>query len=195
MIWFRKHSPEIATERLNLRLPKKRDFLAWAELRTQSRDFLVKWEPTWSSDHLSRKAFSARVHWARHSASQGTGLPLLAFRKSDQRLVGGITLDHIRRGPSQSGSLGYWVGEPYARQGYMSEAITAVVQHAFTKMSLGRIEAACLPDNLASRRLLEKAGFECEGSAKGYLRINGRWRNHIVFAILRSDRLDRSNAG
>ena len=90
------------------------------------------------------------------------------------------------------GTLGYWVGAPFARQGYMREALAAVVAHAFGPMDLSRLEAACLPENAASRGVLEKSGFKYEGVAQSYLQINGRWRNHVLYANLRGDRRGRT---
>jgi ribosomal-protein-alanine N-acetyltransferase len=122
-------------------------------------------------------------------------VPLFLIRRGDGVLLGAITLDNIRRGPAQAGTLGYWVGEPYARQGFMREAIQALVHHAFTRLDLSRIEAACLPENVASRGVLEKCGFKYEGVAQSYLQINGRWRNHVLYANLRSDRRGRTDIG
>lgn len=186
---------ELITDRLALRLPKQGDYLQWYELREESRNFLEPWEPTWSSGHLSRKAFSERVRWARTSVQNGSALPLFLLRQVDDVLVGGITLDQIRLGPAQKGSLGYWIGKPFARRGYMEEAIDATVYHAFTDIGLSRIEAACLPNNVASRRLLEKTGFKYEGVAQSYLQIHGRWQNHVLYANLRRDRRGRTDAG
>ncbi|PZR01047.1 MAG: 30S ribosomal protein S5 alanine N-acetyltransferase [Cereibacter sphaeroides] len=185
----------IETERMTLRLPTNGDFRQWAGLREQSVAFLSPWEPVWSGDHLSRKAFTNRVYWASRATGQGTALPLLLIRRGDDALLGAITLDNIRRGPSQSGTLGYWIGRPHARQGYMREAILAVVHHAFTVLDLSRIEAACLPENAASRGVLEKCGFKYEGVAQSYLQISGRWRNHVLYANLRSDRRGRTDVG
>ncbi|MBY6068092.1 GNAT family N-acetyltransferase [Leisingera aquaemixtae] len=185
----------IETERLTLRPPVHADFHGWAALRLQSQPYLTPWEPSWAADHLSRKSFTNRVYWARRSVSGGTALPLFLVRRSDQVLVGAITLDNIRRGPAQAGTLGYWTGLPFARQGYMREAIGAVVHHAFTKLDLSRIEAACLPENQASRGLLEKSGFKYEGVAQSYLQINGRWRTHVLYASLRHDRRGKTLAG
>jgi len=185
----------IETERLTLRPPVHADFHGWAALRLQSQGYLTPWEPSWAADHLSRKSFTNRVYWARRSVSGGTALPLFLIRRSDQGLVGAITLDNIRRGPAQAGTLGYWTGLPFARQGYMREAIGAVVHHAFTKLDLSRIEAACLPENQASRGLLEKSGFKYEGVAQSYLQINGRWRTHVLYAALRHDRRGKTLAG
>lgn len=185
----------IETERMTLRLPQHGDFRAWTTLRDQSTPFLTPWEPVWAADHLSRKAFTNRIYWANRSTSQGTALPLLLIRREDAALLGAITLDNIRRGPSQAGTLGYWIGQAHARQGYMREAILSVVHHAFTVMDLSRVEAACLPENAASRGVLEKCGFKYEGVAQSYLQIAGRWRNHVLYANLRGDRRGRTDVG
>lgn len=183
------------SDRLTLRPPAHSDFRAWAALRHESADFLKPWEPTWATDHLSRKAFTNRVYWAQRSIANGTAMPLFLIRREDETLMGAITLDHIKRGPAQSGITGYWIGEPYARQGYMREAIQAVVHHAFTVMDLSRIEAGCLPENTPSRRLLEQCGYKYEGVAQSYLQINGRWRNHVLYANLRHDRRGKTDVG
>jgi ribosomal-protein-alanine N-acetyltransferase len=185
----------IATERLVLRLPQHGDFRSWTALRRESADFLMPWEPAWSEDHLSRRSFTNRVYWASRSVAQGSALPLFLIRREDETLLGAITLDNIRRGPAQAGTLGYWIGARFARQGYMKEAIRAVVHYAFTEMDLSRIEAACLPENAASRGVLEGTGFKYEGVAQSYLQINGRWRNHVLYANLRSDRRGRTDIG
>ncbi|WP_371037243.1 MULTISPECIES: GNAT family N-acetyltransferase [unclassified Rhodosalinus] len=190
-----RRTVRLETERLTLRPPQHADFRNWTTLRRNSEAFLAPWEPAWATDHLSRKAFTNRVYWASRAVSGGTGVPLFMIRRDDQVLVGAITLDNIRRGPSQSGTLGYWTGAPYARQGYMREAIDAVVHHAFDRLDLSRIEAACLPENVASRGLLESAGFKYEGVAQSYLQIAGRWRTHVLYAALRADRRGRTDAG
>ncbi len=178
-----------------LRLPTHADWRAWSQLRADSAAHLTPWEPVWAHDHLSRRAFTNRVYWAGRSENLGTALPLLLIRRSDESLLGAITLDNIRRGPVQAGTLGYWIGAPFARQGYMREALQQVVHHAFHKMDLSRIEAACLPENAASRGVLEGSGFKYEGVAQSYLQINGRWRNHVLYANLRSDRRGRTDVG
>lgn len=185
----------LETERLTLRLPAHSDYRAWASLRELSRDFLTPWDPLWVEDALSRKAFTNRVYWAARAEAAGTALPLFLIRRQDAALVGGITLDNIRRGPAQAGTLGYWVGAPHARKGYMREALEAVVHHAFTQLDLSRLEAGCLPENAASRGVLEKVGFKYEGVAQSYLQINGRWRNHVLYANLRHDRRGRTDVG
>ena len=178
-----------------LRPPQHSDFRMWAALRVASQDFLKPWEPTWAADHLTRKAFTNRVYWAQRSINGRTAVPLFLIRREDDALLGAITLDNIRRGPAQSGTLGYWVGQPHARQGYMREAIEALVHFGFVQLDLSRIEAACLPENKASRGVLEKSGFKYEGVAQSYLQINGRWRNHVLFASLRGDRRGKTETG
>ncbi|MEM6888713.1 MAG: GNAT family protein [Pseudomonadota bacterium] len=185
----------IETERMTLRPPQHADFRAWSGLRATSREYLKPWEPSWANDHLTRKAFTNRVYWAQRSVSGGTALPLFLIRRDDTSLVGAITLDNIRRGPALAGTLGYWTGAPFARQGYMREAISAMVHHAFTRLDLSRIEAACLPENAASRGLLESCGFKYEGVAQSYLQIDGRWRTHVLYAALRGDRRGKTVAG
>ncbi len=190
-----KRKLKIETERLTLRPPIHSDFRTWAALRLDSKDYLAPWEPIWANDHLTRKAFTNRVYWAQRSISNGSAVPLFVFRRSDQVLLGAITLDNIRRGPSQAGTLGYWTGEVFARQGYMREAIGSVRHYAFSQLDLSRLEAACLPENTASRGLLEKSGFKYEGVAQSYLQIDGRWRTHVLYAALRSDRRGKTDAG
>lgn len=185
----------IVTDRLLMRPPVHADFRAWAALRRDSADFLKPWEPQWAEDHLSRKAFTNRVYWAHRAIGQGTALPLFLLRREDEVLVGAITLDNIRRGPAQDGTLGYWIGAPFARQGHMRAAITALTHHAFDVLDLSRLTAACLPENVASRGVLERCGFKYEGVAQSYLQIAGRWRNHVLYANLRADRRGRTEAG
>ncbi|WP_055681144.1 GNAT family N-acetyltransferase [Jannaschia rubra] len=183
--------PRIETERLILRLPQHADYRPWVNLREGSARFLQPWEPEWAPDHLSRKSFTNRVYWANRSHGQGTALALFLTRKTDGEVLGAITMDNIRRGPAQSATLGYWIGQAHARQGYMREAIVALGHHAFARLDLSRLEAACLEENVASRGLLERSGFKYEGVAQSYLQIAGRWRNHVLYAMLRSDRRGR----
>ncbi len=185
----------IETERMTLRQPMLGDYRNWSRLRGDSSEFLTPWEPLWANDHLARKGFTNRVYWAQRAIGNGSALPLFLFRRADDALLGAITLDNIRRGPAQAGTLGYWIGTSYARQGFMREAIAGVVHHAFERLDLSRIEAACLPENTASRALLEKCGFKYEGVAQSYLQINGRWRTHVLYASLRMDRRGKTGAG
>ncbi|PIB25062.1 GNAT family N-acetyltransferase [Amylibacter kogurei] len=194
-MFLRAPKVRIEAPRLYLRLPEMADHLHWVALREQGVEFLRQWEPDWASNHFSKRAFQNRVYWARKSFDSDDGMPLFLMNKENDQLMGAITLDNIRRGPAQAGTIGYWIGQEFARAGYMTEAINAVVNYAFAKMDLSRIEAATLPENAPSRGVLEKTGFKYEGVAQSYLQINGRWRTHVLYANLRNDRRGKTDAG
>jgi [ribosomal protein S5]-alanine N-acetyltransferase len=185
---FRRSALAIETERMSLRLPEMGDHAAWSEVRRSGEAFLRDWEPIYAPDYLSRRSFRNRVYWAHRARDEGRALSLFLVRRSDQALMGAITLDNIRRGPAQMANVGYWIGPDYARQYYMLEALQELVAYSYDTLDLSRIEAACLPENVASRGLLERAGFSHEGIAAGYLQIAGRWRDHVLYARLREDR-------
>ncbi len=187
---FRGESPQairLEGPRVYLVPPRMSDWKAWAGLRDESRDFLTPWEPTWPHDALGRHAFRRRLRAYNQEWRQGTGFSFLVHRLSDNALMGGVTLSNVRRGVAQAASMGYWIGERFARQGFMTEAVSAVVEFAFEELALHRVEAACLPHNDASRSLLLKVGFRQEGYARQYLRINGKWQDHLLFEMLRDD--------
>jgi ribosomal-protein-alanine N-acetyltransferase len=178
---------QLPGERVALRPPERGDWPQWSSLRAESRRFLAPWEPSWTADSLSRAAFRRRL--ARYAADWrgDQGYSFLVMRKTDSALLGGIGLSNVRRGVAESGSLGYWIGERYARQGYMTEGLALMLGFAFQRLRLHRVEAACLPSNAASRQLLLKGGFREEGYAKQYLCIDGKWQDHVLFAMLRDD--------
>jgi ribosomal-protein-alanine N-acetyltransferase len=176
--------PTISGDGVVLRAPQPGDFVEWAELREASRNFLVPWEPTWPADDLTRGAFRRRLRRYAEDQRSDLAYPFFLFRQVDNALVGGLTLGNIRRGVAQAGSLGYWMGAPYARQGLMTAAVRALLGFAFGGLRLHRIEAACIPANAGSIRLLEKNGFVREGYAREYLCINGIWQDHLLFARL-----------
>jgi ribosomal-protein-alanine N-acetyltransferase len=179
--------PEISGEGVVLRSPQMSDCGEWLRLREVSRAFLTPWEPTWPPDDLTRASFRRRIR--RYSEDQRSDLAyaFFVFRKQDNALVGGLTLANIRRGCAQAGTLGYWMGAPYAGRGYMTAAVNAVVPFAFGSLKLHRVEAACIPANAASIRLLEKTGFRREGFARQYLCINGIWQDHFLYAKLENE--------
>jgi ribosomal-protein-alanine N-acetyltransferase len=179
--------PVLETDRVLLRTPQMSDYPAWAELRAASRDFLAPREPLWASDELSRSSFRRRVRHYLRDLREDVGYALFIFSASSGALVGGLTLCNVRRGVTQSCTLGYWIGAKYARQGYMTAAVRAVIPFVFDSLELHRLEAACLPTNLASIRLLERTGFKREGLARRYLRINGVWQDHLLYALLDTD--------
>ena len=181
---FSEPLPVIEGDGVFLRAPQMSDYSEWTALREASRAFLTPWEPTWPSDDLSRGAFRRRLRRYAEDQRADTSYAFFLFRKRDDALVGGVTLANIRRGVAQAGSLGYWIGEPFARRGLMSDAVQALVPFSFGSLRLHRLEAACIPSNTASIRLLEKAGFVREGYAREYLCINGLWQDHLLFARL-----------
>ncbi|QND52227.1 GNAT family N-acetyltransferase [Phyllobacterium sp. 628] len=185
--FLKSASPSLQGERLYLRAPQIYDYRAWANLRAQSRDFLTPWEPLWADDDLERSSFRHRIRHYDEEAAAGTAHPFFLFHNSDSRLLGGITLGNIRRGVGQNGMIGYWTGAPYAGQGFMREALGLLITHAFTKVRLHRLEAACIPSNERSIRLLEKAGFQREGLLRSYLKINGMWQDHLLFSMIEDD--------
>lgn len=177
----------LSYRRVYLRPPLGSDWEQWATLRTQSRDFLVPREATWAKDALSRGAFRRRLRTHSRDWRADRVHGFLIFLAKDDTLLGGITLSNNRRGNIQSATLGYWVGAPHAGKGYMTEALHAVIRFAFRHLNLHRLEAACLTDNPASQRVLEKTGFTREGYARKYLCINGEWRDHLTFGLLEED--------
>ncbi len=178
---------QIESGRVCLRPLRQGDWSEWAALRENSREFLVPWEPTWPHDALSRSAFRRRVRAYDREWQQGTGYSLIVVRREDETMLGGVTLSNLRRGVAQCGSLGYWIGAGHARQGYMTEGLGGMLTFCFEHLGLHRVEAACLPSNAASKALLEHMAFREEGYAHKYLRINGKWQDHILFALLRED--------
>jgi len=179
--------PAIAGAGVTLRVPQGGDYAEWAALRESSRDFLVPWEPTWPADDLTRGAFRRRLKRYAEDLRNDLAYAFLIFRSEDDALVGGLTLANIRRGVAQAGSIGYWTGAPFARKGHMTAAMRALVPFCFGTLRLHRLEAACIPDNTASVRLLEKTGFQREGYARNYLCINGVWQDHLLYARLKDD--------
>ena len=172
---------------LLLRAPQMSDFLQWAHLRETSRNYLTPWEPIWPSDDLTRSGFRRRLRRYAEDQRNDIAYSFLIFHSQDDALVGGLTLANVRRGVSQAGSIGYWVGAPFARQGFMTAAVQALVPFCFGSLKLHRLEAACIPTNKPSIALLEKCGFQREGYARKYLCINGTWQDHLLYARLKED--------
>lgn len=180
-------TPAVSGNGVTLRLPQSTDYAAWTALRERSRGFLTPWEPTWPVDDLTRTAFRRRIRRYTEDQRNDLAYAFLVFRDNDDALVGGLTLANIRRGVAQAGSIGYWVGAPFARQGYMTAALRTLIPFSFDTLRLHRLEAACIPTNAASIGLLEKTGFTREGYAREYLCINGIWQDHLLYARLRGD--------
>ena len=184
---FAEALPAIEGAGVTLRQPQMSDHAEWAALREKSRAFLEPWEPVWPADDLTRGAFRRRLKRYAEDQRSDQAYSFFIFRSADEVLVGGITLSNVRRGVAQAGSIGYWMGQSYARQGLMSVALRALIVFSFSGLRLHRLEAACITTNVASIRLLEKSGFQREGYARQYLCINGMWQDHLLYARLKDD--------
>lgn len=173
--------------RVHLRVPSWRDYRQWREARRSSRDFLQPWEPRWTAREFDFPTYLGRMRHYRRERNAGTALTFFIHLNATGELIGGITVGKIRHGVSESCELGYWMSRDHAGKGYMSEALDLTIMFVFEVLGLHRIEAACIPGNERSIRLLQKAGFREEGVMREYLRINGVWRDHQLFALLRND--------
>lgn len=179
--------PVLRGAAIEMRTPDTADYAAWADLRLASREFLAPWEPVWPSNDLTRAAFRGRIKRYWRDIENDAAFPFFIFSTGERQLLGAVTLSNVRRGVAQTASLGYWIGAPFVRRGLMTSAVGLAMGFAFDHLQLHRVEAACLPGNAASIALLKRCGFEPEGLAKSYLKIAGRWQDHILFARL-SDR-------
>ena len=181
-----ENGPVVRGDGVTLRPAEMRDYEEWVALRERSRTFLVPWEPIWPADDLTRAAFRRRVRAHTEEIERDEAYPFFIY-DDNEALVGGITIGQVSRGVAQTATLGYWMGQPYAGRGYMSRAVRAAAHYCFITLRLHRIEAACLPHNEASSCLLESVGFTREGYARSYLRINGIWQDHLLYAMLEHD--------
>ena len=187
---FGKPELILKTKKVELRGPNYSDFDQWRHLRENSKTFLELWEPKRGNDFFKRRAFNNRVKWAKKSSQAGQAYQFFIFDKF-QTLLGSITIDNIRKDPSNAATLGYWLGKEYTGKGFMREAVLIIIDFSFTTLNISRLEAATLPENKSSRGLLERVGFKYEGVGQSYLEINGRWRNHVLYGLLRNDRRGR----
>ena len=176
--------PLLRGDGLYLRPAVASDFPAWAQLRAESRDFLTPWEPTWPDDDLTRAAFRRRLRRQNEEISRDESFSFLIFDSASHAMLGGLTLGGVKRGVAQAATLGYWMGAPHAGKGRMTRAVAVATRYGFATLRLHRIEAACLPQNIASMTLLERNGFLREGLARAYLKIDGAWRDHVLYALL-----------
>ncbi|GAA0617242.1 GNAT family protein [Brevundimonas kwangchunensis] len=176
--------PVVKGKGVVLRPPRASDYEHWAALRQESYAYLQPWEPLWPEDDLTRAAFKRRLGIYQREMEAGNAWPFFILAEQDRQLVGAITLSNIRRGVSETGTLGYWIGQRFAGRGLATAAVTAMIGYAFDSLNLHRVEAACVPSNTGSRRVLEKSGFELEGKARAYLKINGGWADHLLFGCV-----------
>ncbi|PHR61695.1 MAG: 30S ribosomal protein S5 alanine N-acetyltransferase [Robiginitomaculum sp.] len=170
-----------------LRTPKWSDFETWVELRRENKNYLKPWEPNWSDDFLTRTSYRTRLANFKKMIANDSGYPFYVFKSADDSLVGACNITFVKRGSQMSCNIGYWIGEEYSRNGFARASVRAILRFAFEDIGLHRVEAAVREDNIASIQLLEKLGFIKEGVARGKLKIDGQWRDHIMYAKLSSD--------
>ena len=174
---------QLIGSRLLLRIGDVTDWKNWRVLREASRDYLVPWEPKWPGDSLSYSYYCSllRRQWREWRGGTSYAFSIFLLGGAHPVLVGGITLGEVLYAAAQKGTLGYWMGKPYAGQGLMTEAVELVCAFAFDTLHLQRVEASCLPHNEASKTVLRRTGFEEEGFAKAYLQINGKREDHLLW--------------
>ncbi|QIK84246.1 GNAT family N-acetyltransferase [Sanguibacter sp. HDW7] len=159
---------------------RRRDARAWSVARARNAAWLEPWEAT-SPSGVPSASFGSYVAAARAQARAGTHLPFVV--ELDGRLVGQVTVASIVRGSACTASIGYWVDEAVAGRGIVPTAVALVVDHCFADVGLHRIEIAIRPENGPSLRVVEKLGLREEGLRERFLHIDGRWRDHRVFAV------------
>ena len=184
---FLNQEIDVSDGSLYLRAPMSADFDQWQKLRSESKPFLKPWEPLWPEDDLSNIGFRRRLKSYSLQKQNGTARTYFLFSRTENKLLGGISLTRITYGTTRSAMIGYWMGVHHAKQGYMRKAVPALLDFAFNNLKLKQVEAACLPTNSTSINLLKKLGFKEEGYAREYLEINGKREDHVLFAILASE--------
>jgi ribosomal-protein-alanine N-acetyltransferase len=184
---------ELTGRRVRLRTMTEDDYGEWFDVRARCRDWLVPWEPRPDGSPTTpedRASFVARSAARERERQMGTGYGFGIF--VDGRLTGEITLSSIQRGPFQNAFVGYWVDKLMAGKGLAPEATVAVLRFAFEELALHRIEVAIVPRNQSSRRVVEKLELRQEGVALRYLEIDGRWEDHVRYAITSEEWAERS---
>lgn len=177
-------SLELTGRRVRLATLVEADFPAWLEVRSRCRDWLVPWEPRSKGAPLpaeDQASFSARCAMRERERQLGSGFGFGVFHEG--RFTGEVTLSSIQRGPFQNGAIGYWIDKDAAGQGLTPEAVVVVLQFAFETLRLHRVEVAIIPRNASSRRVADKLELRSEGTALGFLEINGEWEDHVRYAM------------
>lgn len=166
-----------------LRLIDPADATPLAELQLRNRAYLAPWEPARDDEYFTAPSQRERIGSALDRYERGEELPLVVL-DDQNRLAGQVTISGIVRGPFQSGNLGYWIAEDHAGRGLATRAVTEALRRAFSDLGLHRAQAGTLTSNAASQRVLAKVGFERIGLAPAYLKIAGKWQDHLLFQIV-----------
>ena len=175
---------ELKGRRVVLRTLSEHDYDAWYAVRQRCRDWLVPWEPRPAGAPPTpedRASFAARCAARERERQLGGGYGFGIF--VGDRLAGEVTLSSIQRGPFQQAYIGYWVDRDLAGQGLAPESVVVVLRFAFEELGLHRVEIAIVPRNQPSRRVVEKLGVRSECVAVGFLEIDGRWEDHVRYAV------------
>ncbi|MGH0053437.1 MAG: GNAT family N-acetyltransferase [Sphaerochaetaceae bacterium] len=175
------------TKRLSLRTVTSSDLYLLKDYLLRNRRFLSQWEPLRPDSYYEDTAILQRIENEIIANSKQSQLSLYVSIKGDKQIIGNVTLSNIVRGPFQSCFIGYKLDEAMINNGYITEAIGAVIEIAFHDLELHRIEANIMPKNRRSIRVVEKLGFTCEGLSKDYLKINGIWEDHAHYVLLNSE--------
>lgn len=173
-------------DRIGVRPLRRRDARRWAELRAQHADWLKPWEASLPPEAgRPTVSYVEMIGMLRRRARRGEAMPFAVTW--DKAMVGQVSVNHVIGGSSRSASLGYWVAQSHAGRGVVPVAVALVCDHLFGVVGLHRLEIAVRPENAASLRVVQKLGFESIGLARGYLHINGQWRDHQLFQLVRDD--------
>ncbi len=175
---------ELRGRRVLLRPLRADDYAAWREVRLRCRDWLLRWEPRPAGAPYAsedRATFVARCAMRERDRQLGTGYGYGLFVAG--RLAGEVNLSSVQRGAFQNGYVGYWIDEQLAGHGYVPEACVVLFRYAFEVLGLHRLQVAIVPRNAPSRAVARKLGLRGEGIALRYLEIDGRWEDHVRYAI------------
>ena len=177
--------PVLHTDRLVLRVPGPDDAAALTAFVVQNRHHLRSSEPERPSDYFTEPYWAAELSTlaSRVLAEEVVPFILVPRAGTDAGIIGRCTFSGIARGPFQAAFLGYGLASQHVGQGFMFEALQAAITYAFQPLKLHRIMANYVPTNERSARLLSRLGFEREGYARAYLRLDGRWQDHVLTAL------------
>lgn len=179
--------PRIETERLVVTLLRPSLAELMVRFRLENRSHLMAWEPLRSPQFYTEPFWQAQLQANLIDFSRGESCSFVMLDRAETRVLGVINLTQITRGTLQSCQMGYALGGAFEGQGYMQEGVSAAVQYAFSELKLHRINANYIPHNGRSARLLTRLGFEVEGRARAFLKINGQWEDHILTAVINPD--------
>ena len=184
---LKKNLFEITGRKVILRPPQYSDWKAWADERKKNKLYLQPWEPLWSINELERSSFVKRVRMFERLSHNDQAYSFLIFTSDNEDFIGEVNISNVQRGIIQSCTIGYWIAKDCEGKGMMSESLELVKEFIFNELKLHRIEAACLPHNMPSLKVLLKNGFIKEGTARKLLKINDKWQDHIVLSFILDD--------